>query len=79
MRSVASVGIQRRASVPKPNMSAAFCTHVCVSAEQYIRSRPSAMPSERTSHGACARRAASTPMKFAMFPPLTSRPPQSGR
>ena len=25
------------------------------------------------------RRAASTPMKFAMFPPLTSSPPQSGR
>ena len=35
----ASVAIQRMASVPRPDRSAAFWTHVCVSAEAYTRSR----------------------------------------
>ena len=39
MRRCASVGIQRIESVPRPARSAAFCIHVCVSAEAYTRKR----------------------------------------
>ena len=42
MRRSASTGIQRMADVPRPERSVAFCSHVCVSADAYTRSTPSA-------------------------------------
>ena len=77
MRCCSSVAIHRMASVPNPNRSAAFCSHVCVSPDAYILTRraSSAMPCARTPAPSFAVRAARKPTKLAMLPPLTRRPP----
>ena len=72
-----STSIHRTDSVPNPEMSAAFCTHVCVSAEQYARSRLPFTPFAAISAPPFAARPARNPTMFAMFPPLTNSPPQS--
>ncbi len=80
MRCSASVVIQRIASVPMPDRSAALWIHVCVSPDAYTRSgRASgpATPAARTSQSAAAARAAKNATVLAMLPPLTNSPPQS--
>ena len=77
-RCAASVGIQRIASVPRPNRSHAFWIQVWVPAEAYTRSGApaAARPPARTASPSIARRPARKQTKLAMLPPLTSSPPQ---
>ena len=69
-------GTLRSERAPSPSDSIAFCTQLCTSTDAYVTSGRgiAATPSARTSTPARALRATASPTKFAIEPPLTSRP-----
>ncbi len=63
-----------------PKRSAAFWIQVWVSSETYTLARAASAPASPAARGpspSMARRPARKQRKLAMFPPLTSSPPQS--
>jgi len=76
MRNVSSTGISRRLSLPSPSSSTAFWIELCASTDVYTVIRPvqPCSPTLRTSKPARVLRATAKPTRFAIDPPLTSRP-----